>query len=439
MWGVLPGLIRKLTGVFHRLSSNEYAYSVITKVLGVIVGFVYSIVYSRYFGAEFRGEAAIITNDVGMLYIFLCMGMYQAYPYYRKGLKPEEIDGYYRSYINDTFGLFLIYMAVAVGLAVLLRIRVTYIIVILLLPTEFLVKQLNYVVLIENPKLRNTMGLRLNLFDLLVVVLLWLTVESSLWLCIGFVVLKQLVYTVLAVSNLHVNLFSIRPSLSRNIPKFMRFGLVPMVSTLLMTANYKLDIAMLDFFPNVTTAGVGIYSLGVSLAEKIWMIPDALKDILLSKLAKGKDASEVTRVIRLSLPIMLVFVLGIMLLGQRFIVFVYGAEYADAYGVTLLIITGTVFMVFYKMINSYYIVEGHRMLSFVMLLITAAVNIALNAILIPSMGMNGAAIASLVSYVSCGAMFVITFSRMTKIPISQIILLRRSDVQLVLQKIRRRK
>jgi O-antigen/teichoic acid export membrane protein len=217
----------------------------------------------------------------------------------------------------------------------------------------------------------------------------------------------------------------------------MKFGFVPMISTLLMTANYKLDILMLDAFPNVTTANVGVYSLGVSLAEKIWMIPDALKDILLSKLAKGKKVQEVSKVIRLSLPIMIFFVLCIVILGQPFISFVYGAEYSDAYQITLLIITGTIFMVFYKMINSYYIVEGHRFLSFVMLLITAVINIVLNAILIPLLGMSGAAIASLISYISCGLMFTITFSRMTKETFGNIFIIKKSDIQQLFNKLKK--
>lgn len=424
-----------MSRILKNLYNNQYAFSVISKVLGVLIGFVYSIVYSRYFGANLRGELAVITNYIGLLYIFLCMGMYQAYPYYRKGLSDKEVEEYYWGYINDTFGLFFLYVAFAVFLALMVKIEFNYIVIILLLPTEFLIKQLNYVVLIENPKLRNLTVIRFHAFELLFVIVLAAVIRPNYWICILFVVVKQLVNLIFAIWDLKINLLEIRPRLSRNIIKFMRFGFVPMISSLLMTVNYKMDVLMLDAYRNVSAAEVGIYSLGVSLAERVWMIPDALKDILLSKLSKGKTQDEVAKVIRISLPIMGMFVLAIMILGEPFISFVYGAEYSAAYDVTVLIMLGTICMVFYKMINSYYIVEGMRIRSFVLLSITALVNVGLNALLIPTYGITGASIASLISYVLCGAMFVITFLYNIKMPLKELLIIQKSDLERIKNKL----
>ena len=419
----------------RNLYNNEYAFSIISKVIGVLIGFLYSVIYSRYFGADLRGVAAIITNYIGLLYIFLCMGMYQAYPYYRKGLSDDEVENYYRGFINDSFGLFFVYLTVAVVLSLAINFDTIYKVVILLLPTEFLIKQLNYVVLIENPKLRNLTGLKLNLFELIFTILLAIFVPVNYAVCIIFIVTKQIVYLIFAIQNLKINIFSIRPGLSSNIIKFMKFGFIPMISTLLLTANYKIDVLMLGQFNNVTMSEVGIYSLGVQLAERVWMIPDALKDILLSKLSKGKSEKEVAKVIRISLPIMAVFVVGILLLGQPFIIFVYGAEYAGAYQVTIQILFGVICMVFFKMINSYYIVEGRRMLSFIMLSITTVANVILNALFISKFGMPGAALASLISYVLCGAMFVITFLHITNMPLSELFFIKKSDIQMIKDKL----
>lgn len=424
-----------MSRILKNLYNNQYAFSVISKVLGVLIGFIYSIVYSRYFGANLRGELAVITNYIGLLYIFLCMGMYQAYPYYRKGLSDKEVEEYYRGYINDTFGLFFLYVAFAVFLAMMVKIEFNYIVIILLLPTEFLIKQLNYVVLIENPKLRNLTVIRFQAFELMFTIVLAAVIRPNYWICILFVVVKQLVNMIFAIWDLKINLLEIRPRLSRNIIKFMRFGFVPMISSLLLTVNYKMDVLMLDAYRNVSAAEVGIYSLGVSLAERVWMIPDALKDILLSKLSKGKTQDEVAKVIRISLPIMGMFVLAIMILGEPFISFVYGAEYSAAYNVTVLIMLGTICMVFYKMINSYYIVEGMRIRSFVLLSITALVNVGVNALLIPTYGIIGASIASLISYVLCGAMFVITFLYNTKMPLKELLIIQKSDLERIKNKL----
>jgi Na+-driven multidrug efflux pump len=72
-----------------------------------------------------------------------------------------------------------------------------------------------------------------------------------------------------------------------------------------------------------------------------------------------------------------------------------------------------------------------------MLLITAVINIVLNAILIPLLGMSGAAIASLISYISCGLMFTITFSRMTKETFGNIFIIKKSDIQQLFNKLKK--
>ena len=63
-----------------------------------------------------------------------------------------------------------------------------------------------------------------------------------------------------------------------------------------MTLNYRIDILMLDDIFHISTAEIGVYSVGVALAEKIWLIPDATKDILMSKLSNGSNSEEVAKV-----------------------------------------------------------------------------------------------------------------------------------------------
>ena len=272
--------------VVSNVYNSQYAFSVVSKVLGVLIGFAYSIVYSRYFGANLRGEVDVITNYLGIFYIFLCIGMYQAYPFYRKEVRKEEIRGYYIGFINDTFGMFGVYTIISLIVVSAVRMEPKFIVVALLLPSEFLVKQMNYIVLIENPKLRNLTGIGDYLFELLFVLFLWILIKAEYWTCILFVAVKQLITFGISIWSLKIKISEIRPKLSKNIWKYIRYGFIPMLSVLLTTANYKIDVIMLDRSVNISSAEIGLYSLGVSLAERVWMIPDALKDILLSKLSK---------------------------------------------------------------------------------------------------------------------------------------------------------
>lgn len=70
--------------MLKKIINNVYVFSLISKTFGVVSGFAYSILLSRYLGASLRGEVSIIQNYVSLVAVILCLGIYQAYPYYKK-------------------------------------------------------------------------------------------------------------------------------------------------------------------------------------------------------------------------------------------------------------------------------------------------------------------------------------------------------------------
>ncbi|MCQ2480266.1 MAG: polysaccharide biosynthesis C-terminal domain-containing protein, partial [Clostridia bacterium] len=228
-----------------------------------------------------------------------------------------------------------------------------------------------------------------------------------------------------AIANLRVPIYKIRPTLKQSW-KYIRYGILPMITLILMEVNYKVDVIMLERM-GIVKAEIGVYSLGVMLAQKLWMIPDALKDILTSKLAAGKKEEEVSKITRISLWVTLLCVIAMFILGKPLIRIVFGAEYNGAYNVFVNISLGVLGMVFYKMIYAYNVVNGHKNINFVLLAIAAAANVVLNYFLIQSMGINGAAIASTVSYCICGFSFLCYFVKKTDQPLSKLLLVTKSD------------
>lgn len=418
-------LFNKLKVVSASIINNAYLYSIVAKVISVISGFVYSIIYSRYLGAELRGDAAVINNSAEIIILVLCLGIYQAYPYFKRKSK----HSIYMEYINYIFGLLFLIVIGCIAVLLFFHPNKETCAVLILVPLMFSIKELNYVVLIENPRLRNTANIKLDIFDIIFILVLVIFTEANYFWCLVLLIVKQIVYFVIAVDNLKINLLTIRPTL-KGIWPYIKFGFIPMLTVFLMEINYKADILMLDYF-KIPNADVGVYSLGVSLAQKVWMIPDALKDILLSKLADGKDESEVCKITRISILIAIIFLLGMFIFGKPFLNLLYGGEYANAYQVLLLISSGILGMVFYKMIYSYNVINGYKNVNFALLGIAAVVNILFNAILIPVSGMFGAALASTVSYSFCGIGFLLFFHKKTGAKIRDLILINKNDIYLL--------
>ena len=67
----------------HHLNKTTF-FSVFYKIAGVVLALIYSVFYSRYLGTILKGNAAIISNYISLISAFTALGMYQAYPYYRK-------------------------------------------------------------------------------------------------------------------------------------------------------------------------------------------------------------------------------------------------------------------------------------------------------------------------------------------------------------------
>lgn len=400
-------------------------YSVIAKVVGIAAGLVYTILYSRYLGAEFRGEASVITNFAVLGSLGLCAGIYQAYPYFRKtrDMKREEL---YIEYINNCLGMCLLYVLLCSLASIFLPFPTGRKISLVLIPFMVGTKLLNYVVLIETPKVRNTASVCLFLIDILLVGALMIFTKANIFFCYFFLIAKEIIYFCVATFNLKVPLSRIKPTVRKVLP-YIKYGWIPMITVILMEVNYKVDVLMLD--GKVPASDIGIYSLGVQLAERLWLIPDALKDILLSKLTKGKGPDEVAKITRISLTAMIVCIFLAILFGHFFIKLLFGEEYSGAYEIMLVILASVISMVFYKMVYSFNVANGHRVVNMVILGIAAIANVGINYALIPHMGTVGAAIASLISYFVCGIAFLIYFVRKTHVSVFSMLVMNKSDVK----------
>lgn len=407
--------------VIKKITDNAYAYSVIAKLFSVAIGLIYSALYSRYLGAELRGDGAIIQNIAYFGSIFMCLGIYQAYPYFKKQGRPNI----YMEFINNILGLFLVYFTLCALGIVFLPVSTNVKCALAMMPLMMAIKELNYVVLVENPKLRNTASIYLNLIDIIIVALLMLFTTASYLYCIGFLLVKEFIYFCIAFRNLRIKITSIHPTI-KHLKPYIKYGFIPMLTVILMEVNYKVDVLMLD--GQVTKAAIGVYSLGVQLAERLWLVPDALRDILLSKLAKGKTVTEVAKITRISFWVMLFCVALAALIGKPAVLLVFGAEYANSYQVMLVILLGVIGMVFYKMVYSYNVVNGHKNVNFLILGMAAVANVCCNYFFIPIWGNMGAAVASLVSYLACGMVFLLYFTTTTGTALAEMLLLKKSDL-----------
>lgn len=409
----------------RKLGKNEYIYSVITKIAMILIGILFSVVQARYLGAELKGSVTYINGIASVGSIILTFGIHQAYPYYRNKYGKEQ---YLPIYMTLVIVLFSLQIAICIAAACFLPISNEWKASLILMPLIGYATIVGYVYLVENPNGRNTALTWVSVIEFIYIVFLFFLTDPNLVLAISVLMLAELLKTVYFTYKIPFR-FTKKAAHRSHIWELLSYGFFPMLALLMTTLNYKVDVIMLGNSVHVTLAQVGIYSIGYLLADKCLLVSDAVKQILLSKLANGKGPAEVAMAMRLCFPIAIFLALGVMLFGQIVIDFLYGDEFTGAYSITLICVLGTIPMVFFKMITQYNIVHKKQKLNVYFLSISVAINVVLNLLLIPAYNIHGAAVATVVSNIICAIIYIIYFSRISGIRCRELIFMQKEDIK----------
>ena len=404
-----------------KIFRNSYSLSVISKVFGVLVGLVFTIFQSRYLGAEIKGEVATVNSIVSITSIVFGLGINHAYPFYKRTSSIDILP----IFMKIALLMLAVYSAISIGTIVLLDLQPKYIASLILTPLLTFDKTVSSITLIEVPNRKSITDMVVAFSELVLLVILWILVPPSFVIGVLVITIKDIAKAFFFTGWWRKRILVPSESIWVWIPRLVKFGFFPMLSLLMSTLNYRVDVLMLNGY--VPAAAIGVYSVGVLLAERIWMIPDAMKGVMVSHISKGKDARETAYVIRICNTVCLVIVLGIIALGKPFIDFAFGSEYNGAYQVTLILLAGVFSLIYYKLISAYNIAMGKQVVSFVLLGVGVICNIVANLILIPRLGIYGAGLASVISYSICSALFIIYFCRETKISFATMLVIDKAD------------
>lgn len=413
-------------GRLNKFISNDYIFSAFVKVMMLVVGVIHSAFLARFLGAELKGVAATITSSVALLQVIITCGMHQAYPYFKK---QGKIKDFLNVFLNNIYFVYSLLFVATLSASLVFRnmIPIKTVIILVLTPLFAYETIVSYVYLIERPRKKNLCSLISTAAETIIIVLFWLVFEPNYPFMIIAISASVMIRAAAATAGLGVKV-SIKKISLKFIALMLRFGIMPMAALILTVMNSKIDVLMMDMHENVTSAAIGLYSVGIGVADKILAIPDAVREILLSKLVSGKSEKEVARVTRISVWLCAVMALMFTLFGRLIIGLLYGAEYAGAYNVLVISSFGTVFMVFLKMISQYNIVNKRQLANLIMLAVSVITNIALNIVLIPRFEIEGAALASLAGHFVCAVCFITYFCKKTDVKLRELILLKKDDL-----------
>jgi O-antigen/teichoic acid export membrane protein len=210
----------------------------------------------------------------------------------------------------------------------------------------------------------------------------------------------------------------------------INYGLRGQVGQILQFINYRFDLLVVNAL--LGTASVGIYGVGAAVSQIIWQVPNALSYALYSRVSavEREDGNRITeRVARQSLMLSLLLALFMMPVGYLAIPLLFGKSFAPAVMSMYLLLPGVVLLSHYKILGVHMAGQGHPEYYSYAAGVSAVVTLILDFVLVPRMGINGAAVASSVAYTLTSALSVYWFCRMTGMKsVSRLFLPQRGDL-----------
>ncbi|SHJ51629.1 lipid II flippase MurJ [Hespellia stercorisuis] len=410
------------------LFKNDYFNTLYTKMFYCIITFIATAILTRYLGTQYKGEYTWVTSVSSIIAIVAGLGIYQSIAFYRR--KGEENIN--EQYVNMFILQALVYCVIAVVLIILFPEK-TVILIAVMTIVDTISQQMNMLLLIDNIKERNRILLQGAVINFILSAVLLICAPASVVGGAAVLISTKLFYTVFYTRQMHVKINPFSVSLKKIFEK-IKFGILPMFSFLLVTLNYRVDVLMLKQASNIDAVQLSYYAAGVSIAEIAWLIPDIFKEVLFSKTAKDNNYDQVSAALRISNLILVIVIAGLIVLGKPAIYILYGKSFVQSYSVTVLLFCGIPAMAWFKIINTLFVAQGKKSIGFVVLFISTTINIIANALMIPQMGISGAAIASIISYSICGLVFLIIYSKVARVSFFRLFIPTVADVKTILNR-----
>ena len=381
---------------------KRYWIAILCKIAVIAITFLTTILINRGLGVHYKGEYTYVIRMVEILYIFFSVGLGQVYATYKYEGKHE-----FKSYIM-ALSIIQALIVIVLGILYISFFRIEYGLPILLLTSLAIIKVVvSMIAVIENSVKRNYIETIINIINLLLLTLLYffkMIDLKNVLICYGACEVVRV--------SLFAYCFNIKPNfncIDRYILKdIYKNGFITMIVMLLTTINYTIDTVMLRQL--ASPYFLGLYSVAVTFSNMFLIIPDALKEVIFGDSTK-KDFKKrlVYSSLKVSMFVAVVILVLFVFIGDKAIVFLYGKEYFDTYLLTIICFVGSLSLIFFKILHPIYIAQGIQKRAAYFLSLSVIINIILNMYLIPNYQAVGASIASALSHLICGGLFIADF------------------------------
>jgi O-antigen/teichoic acid export membrane protein len=421
--------------------------NLITRLLLYPIGFLASIWISRYLGPEEKGIYAYIVILISFFIPIFSLGIGGGFRYYISNKEFEIKDILFTTLIISIgIGLLnalLIYLFFTVGWLGetgnnISPLQLSGIALILVFNSIYF--------FLTRISLGNSQFHMINFFELLksllnpVFMILFVFIFA---LRIDGVMLALIILNLILATGMFIRLNKYNKLSAylnyKYIKKSITYGVKGWLGDMAVRANVRLDQLILGGV--ISPAALGIYSISVTLAEMVWILPDSIGTVLFNKIAEEKDTPikvQLTeRIHRLLFSIS--FVISIIWAFTSIYIIIpygYGEAFQESAIPLLILIPGALFFITSKITTKLLSGSGQILQTSKATALGSIISIILYIILIPKYGILGAAAASSIGYIVLSLVCYYYTTKHYNVTLRRMFITQRQDIDWLIEQIK---
>ena len=416
--------------------------TVVRQLVGIALGMISAMIISRTLGVEGQGKYALVVLLPNVLYTIFNMGIAPATVYYI-GKKKFALENVFK--MNLLLALVLSLVTIIVGILFIVFFHEQFYesvplqamcMILCVLPFLFLNKNLqvifqgreqfekfNIVVILNQAGLLLFSTLFLLVLDFELVGALLAFILTQILMLLGVFYFLRTEFQ-LRLSSGSISIDYLKASIV--------YGMKGHLSNILAFINYRIDLFIIAYFLN--DAAVGLYSIAVSIVERIWIVSQSVSAVLfarVSNLSTDQERANFTAIV--SRNVMFISLLAggfLFFLGGWIITTLFGEAYTDSITPFLYLIPGVVLLSYARILSHFFAGIGRPEINTYVASFTTLLNISLNIYLVPKFGVKGAAIATSITYASNMIIKSTIFGWKNKVSVIDFLIIKPSDLLL---------
>lgn len=377
---------------------NKIFHTFITRALVSLLNFLIVIVTARYLGADIRGIIALLMLSVTIITIVnnVIGGSALVYLVPRNPLFRLLVPSYLWAVLSSVV-ISLVFLALN-----LVEIKYFNDLMILSLLASIGGINVNIMLGMEKIRMNNLITLLQSLILFLSLILIVFVFNNktfhaylfALYLAYGLTFIISILWIAgkLKMSSLkEINVL---------MRDFLKLGFQIQLAYILQLMNYRFSYFLLDNLYG--KAQVGVYSVGISVAEAVWLISRSIAMVQYARISNTSDKTESRKLtlalVKLSFFGTILLLLPVLFFPAQGYAFIFGSPFSNISEIILWLSPGIIALAVSTVFTHYFSGNAMNLINTIASGIGFLFTIIFCILLVPRLGIKGAALSASISY-----------------------------------------